>query len=199
MSKLHKVIIIPGLGDNGTRPIELATNHWRRHGLEPYIHLVGWRDGEKSFEPKLKRLLKLVDSFIKTGDRLSLVGTSAGGSAALNVFALRKNRVHRIVNVCGRLRVGPETGFRSFSNQSKTSSSFAESVRCSEKVQKSFSDNDKKRIMTVKAMFGDEFVPPETVTIEGAKNIEIPTIEHMLSISLSLTLFSRVIIDFLKE
>ena len=53
--------------------------------------------------------------------------------------------------------------------------------------------------MTVRAMFGDELVPPETATIKGAHNTKVPIFEHVLSIGMSLTLFSRPLIVFLKN
>lgn len=199
MSKEHKVIVIPGLGDQRTKPLELAVGHWRLQGLESIVHAVGWHDGEDSFEPKLQRLTEMIDRFSQEGDKVSLVGTSAGGSAALNAFIERRDVVHRIINVCGRLRVGPEAGFRSFEAKSKSSQSFAESVKLCEVKQETLSDQDKKKIMTVRAMFGDELVPPETTIVEGAYNTKVPTPEHMFSIGMSLTLFSRPIIVFLKK
>lgn len=192
------VIIIPGLGDRIIKPLELAVAPWRLYGLEPVVYRIGWRDGETSFKPKLQKLLDRINFFSQNGVKVSLVGTSAGGSAALNAFIARKNTIHRVINVCGRLRVGLATGFRSFDYQSKSSLAFAESVKLCEAQQEIISSNDRHKIMTVKAMFGDELVPSETVTIDGAYNIGVPTFEHMFSISMSLTLFSRLLLDFLK-
>ena len=53
--------------------------------------------------------------------------------------------------------------------------------------------------MTVRAMFGDELVPPETATVDGAHNIHVPTGEHMLSIGAALTLYSGPLISFLNK
>ena len=199
MSKEHKVIVIPGLGDHRTKPIELAVNHWRRQGLEPIVHAVGWHDGEDSFEPKLLRLVEMIDGFTEQGDTVPLVGTSAGGSAALNAFIERKDAIHRVINVCGRLKVGPTTGFRSFVSKSKSSPAFAESVKLCEAREKLLSTADRQKIMTVRAMFGDELVPPETTILQGAYNTRVPTPEHVLSISAALTAFSRPLIVFLKQ
>ncbi len=51
--------------------------------------------------------------------------------------------------------------------------------------------------MTVRAMLGDELVPSDTTLLKDAYNIQVPTIEHMLSIAASLTIFSKRLIDFL--
>lgn len=197
MNKEHSVIVIPGLGDE-TRLLQVATNHWKRHGLNTIVHSVGWSDGEPSFEPKLKILVEMIDRLKNKGAVVSLVGTSAGGSAALNAFIERRNVVHRVVNVCGRLRKGPTTGFRSFEAKTASSPSFAESVKLFESREGSLTYLDKQKIMTVRAMFGDELVPADTTILQGALNTRVPSPEHVFSIGMSLTLFSKPVILFLK-
>lgn len=198
MKRTHKVIIVPGLNGE-TDKITLATNHWRRHGLEPVVCSVGWQNGENNFRPKLKKLIDLVDKFSKNGETVSLVGLSAGGSAVLNLFFERKNNVRKVVNICGRLRTGPETGFRSFKARTKSSPAFAQSVKLFESREEKLTENDRKKIMTVRAMFGDELVPPETAIIKGAYNTAVPTPEHIFSIFMALTMFSKPVILFLNN
>ena len=108
MTSKHVVIIIPGLGDE-TRILGWAVGFWRWYGLDPVVYSVGWRDGEYSFRQKLKRLVAMIDEIVNNADRISLIGTSAGGSAAVNAFMERKSKIHRVINICGRLRVGPTT------------------------------------------------------------------------------------------
>ncbi|MCX6794225.1 MAG: hypothetical protein NTY06_03950, partial [Candidatus Gottesmanbacteria bacterium] len=105
--------------------------------------------------------------------------------------------IHRVVNICGRLRVSPTTGFRSFASRTKSSPAFAQSVKLFEKREGDLQAADKKRMMTVRAMFGDELVPSDTATVDGAYNIAIPTTEHVLTIAAALTVFSKPIIKFL--
>lgn len=197
MSKEHKVIIIPGLGDEISK-IQFATNHWRNHGLEPVVHSVGWHDGENDFQPKLERLVELIDQLTDKGDIVSLVGTSAGGSAVLNAFIERKDRIHRVVNVCGRLKAGTQRGFRSFEARTASSPAFAQSIKLCEAQEAFLSEADRQKIMTVRAMFGDELVPADTTILRGAFNTQIPTPEHMFTIGMALTVFSKPIILFLN-
>lgn len=197
----HSIIVIPGLGDHkatGIKMLEIATNHWRNQGLEPIIHSVGWHDGENEFQPKLERLVDLIDELVDKGDKVSIVGTSAGGSAALNAFIERKDTVHKVINVCGRLRKGVLTGARSFGAKTASSPAFAESVKLCEANLDTLTDKDKQKIMTVRAMFGDELVPSDTTVIKGAYNTQVPTPEHILSIGAALTVFSKPVILFLK-
>jgi pimeloyl-ACP methyl ester carboxylesterase len=199
ISKLpkHKVILIPGLGDQ-VKPLKWAVRNWPDQDLEPIVHAIRWHDGETSFKPKLKILVDMIDSLSRQGDRVSLIGTSAGGSAALNAFIERSGKVHKMINVCGRLRTGPVTGFRSFGTKTISSPAFANSIKLCESREKELSNAERKRIMTVRSLFGDELVPGETTVIQGANNRTVPVPEHMLSIVSALTIFSKPLTSFLK-
>lgn len=196
MNREHYVIVIPGLGD-GVKRVKFATNHWRKHGLEPEVQQMDWKDGV-NFKPKLDRLLELVDELAKKG-RVSMVGISAGGSAALNTFMERKNKVHKVVNICGRLREGTYNGIHSFELRTKVSPAFAQSVTLLDSRLGKLTSGEKARIMTIRAGLGDQLVPAETAIIEGASNIAIPTLEHVFSIAMALTIFSKPLIRFLTE
>lgn len=189
MKQTHSVIVIPGLGDNSNY-IKLLTKSWNKCGLDIIAYPIGWNDGTREFQPKLDKLLRLIDKLHAAGEMVSIVGTSAGGSAALNAFVGRKNIIHKVVNVCGRLRVGPESGFWSFVLRTKQSPSFANSVRMFESKESLLTENDRKRIMTIMPLFGDQLVPASTVPIEGALNKKIFMGEHILSIATAMTIYS---------
>jgi hypothetical protein len=194
--KKHRVIVIPGLGD-GVRGMRWATQHWKKHGLEPVILPVGWYDSE-SFASKLERLVEYVDEW--TGNAtISVVGSSAGASAALNLFMEWSECIHRVVSVCGRLRKGTEIGLNSFGRRSKRSVAFAESVAMCEERQSFLSSDDHQRIMTIRAWPFDGIVPGDTSTLPGAKNIRVPVPIHAISIAAALWLFHKPIIQFLTE
>lgn len=197
MSK-HYVIFIPGLGDD-TQKMVLGTNHWRNYGIEPLVHSVGWRDRESDFQTKLNKLLEVIDNLLVQGNDVSLVGTSAGGSAVLNALYERKDKIKKVINVCGRLRTGSETGFRSFKSKTDTSPAFAQSIKLCESHESLWSEQDRQKIMTVRPLLGDELVPADTTTLEGAYNIVIPTGEHMFSIAMAVTLFSKTLVKFIKS
>lgn len=189
MPQTHSVIIIPGLGDN-SKVIKYLEKPWEKFGLNIIPYPIGWNDDSKLFQPKLAKLLRLVDKLHAAGEKISIVGTSAGGSAALNAFVERKNIIHKVVNVCGRLRVGPESGFWSFVLRTKKSPSFADSVRMFESRENLLTQNDRKKIMTVMPLFGDQLVPASTVPIVGAINKKIFMGEHILSIATAMTIYS---------
>ncbi|KKR15457.1 MAG: hypothetical protein UT42_C0001G0014 [Candidatus Falkowbacteria bacterium GW2011_GWA2_39_24] len=198
MPKEHKVIIVQGLGRDASKLVWI-TRFWKKYGLNPIVYSVGWHDTEEGFVPKLNRLLDLIDKLFEEGDIVSLIGTSAGGSAVINAFAKRKQQIASVVNICGRLRVGTHKGIHSFEIRTASSPAFAESVRMCEQEIEQLSSDDKDRIMTVRPLLGDELVPADTVIINGAHNVVIPSGEHVLSIALSLSLLSAEMISFLVK
>lgn len=198
MLKEHRVIFVPGLGDEVNR-MSWAVSHWRKHGLEPLVHSVGWHNEEQEFQPKLESLVKMIDQYAESGDRISLVGCSAGGSAVLNAFFDRKDVVHRVINVCGRLRSGNQQGFRSYEARTASSPPFAQSIKLFESRENLLSKQDRQKVMTVRALFGDELVPADTTVLYGAYNTVIPTPEHVFSIAMALTVFSNPLITFLTK
>ena len=200
MSKkeLHSVILIPGLGDDSKvseLAMKSATHHWKDFGLHVVVHAVFWRNNE-AFEPKLLRVLALIDDLASAGT-VSLVGVSAGASMAFNAFHERKNSVHRAVNVCGRLRTGKHR-LRSLERMAATSIAFKQSVHAFERNEGTLRADERSRLMTIRPFFGDELVPHDTAYLAGAQNRWIYTAEHGLSILLSLRLPGSIV-SFLTE
>lgn len=195
--KSHFVIFIPGLG-NDTRKLEFITRFWAKYGLKPLIYPINWHSQEKNFSHYLTELSKLINDFISKGNNVSVIGCSAGGSAALNAF-YENNKIHKVVNVCGRLKKGSQKGFRSYNTRTKSSSLFAQSVEMCETKINNLSKIDRKRIMTIRPLLGDELVPGNTIIIRGANNILLPTGEHLITIGTALTIFAKKIINFLKN
>jgi len=196
MNLNNHVIIIPGLG-NGVAKHEWASNSWKRFGIIPHVFDTKWKSEENGFQPKLDRALKLVDSLTNKNSRISIVGNSAGSSFALNIFSERKKQISRVVINCGRVRDGDWPWF-TFDQATESSPSFKKSVIRAQKIEKTFTNIDRKKILTLRPLF-DEVVPPFTVPIQGAQNKITPSIEHVISISLNMTLFRRRIIDFILK
>ena len=193
---INHVIVIPGLGNN-VRKHEWIMEGWKKFGIIPHVFDTKWKTEENGFQPKLDRALKLVDSLSNKTSRISIVGNSAGSSFALNIFDNRKKQIHKVIVNCGRVRDGDWPWF-TFDQATKLSPSFKESVLRAQKIEKIFTNIDRKKILTLRPLF-DEVVPSFTVSIPGAKNIIIPSIEHSLSIALNLTLFKKRLISFILK
>ncbi len=191
----HSVLILPGLSDR-TSGIALVTKWWRRYGLQPYVLKVGWHDERTDIRKKLDTIILEIEKFATHG-LISVVGTSAGGSMALNLLCERSDIVNNAVNICGRLRAGHHN-WRALEKMSSTSKLFRDSVLMFEARESSISGNLRSRIMTISAMFGDELVPADTSYLHTGCNIKVPTAEHAFSIGMSLTFFAKPILDFIK-
>ncbi len=189
----HLIIIVGGLGDTGNS-LQKFVFWWKWFGFDLSSFETRWRTDE-IFEQKLKRLDKLVDSVKNKYNRISLVGTSAGGSFVFNYLIKYPHKVYKAVNVCGRVKVGKLTGFRNLLNRAKTSKSFDDSVR---HIDHNIDKTILPRLMNIRPLW-DELVPGDTSYLKGAVNKTIFSIEHLASIFLSLTLFFKVIILFLSE
>lgn len=190
------VVIIPGLGNEIQKHV-WASNLWKKSGIVPHVFDAKWKTEEKGFRKKLDDALKLVDSLIASGKKVSIVGNSAGSSLAINIFGERRGKIHRIVANCGRVRTGDWPWF-TFDQATASSPSFKESVLRSERVISELSVTEKKKILTLRPLF-DEIVPPFTVPIEGATNKIFPSIEHVITIALNMTLLSNRIIKFIRD
>lgn len=195
MKKLH-FIYIPGLGDKN------ILNTWFLRFWELYrisYEVVGmpWYDKSEEFSIKLQRVLDRIDIARKNKKNVVLLGVSAGASAALNAYCQRRNDILAVINVCGRLREGkgvlPTLDFAA-----RKGPAFKESVLRAEKNGKSLTKKDKEKMLTIRPLY-DEIVPSSTVAINGARNIVIPCFEHVFSIGIACTFYSKYIVDFAKR
>jgi len=191
-------IILTGLGGRmGKLMLGLITRPWvKKYGLHPEVYDVEWRNGV-SFERKLKDFCCFIDDCKGKGWDISLIGCSAGGPMAICALAERPDKINKIVTNCSRLFVGPESGFRSFVNMTKTSAAFAQAVRWCQKIIGEMSPEMKKRIMTLTNR-ADELVPSETSYIEGAVNHRLPMMEHIVSIGWALWKY-QPLVAFIKD
>lgn len=195
MSLNNHIIIIPGLGNRVDEHV-WATRSWGEFGIIPHVFDTRWQVEEKGFPEKLGRLLELVDSLSRADSRISIIGNSAGSSLALNLFAKRKRSIDRIIINCGRVREGDWPWF-TFNQATARSPSFKDSVLHSQKNEGTLTPDDRRKILTIRPLF-DEVVPPTTITIPGAINRVIPTIEHSFTIMLTMTILRKQIIDFVR-
>lgn len=193
---MQPVIFVPGLSDATfwATPLQAI---WRKNGFDLHIHTVSWKQKEESFEEKLARLIQKIDVLSKNNTKISLIGTSAGGSFAMNAFALRKTKVHKLITISARLQKGnaiiPSLQLAAFGYPA-----FYQSViTCGENID-NFSKEDKEKMLTIQSLFFDEIVPLTTSRISGIQNMKIPIPFHTPSIIGALTFYRSKIISFLQ-
>lgn len=197
MRTKHIVAIFPGLGDD-VLPIHLATRTWKfLYGLDARVTAVPWLTTEQTFDEKFQTALDRIDAYTQEAETVSIIGVSGSGSLAYNLFCERQKTVHRCILNCARLRVGDnEQDLPTLDLAATGKPDFKESVlRAEANAAKARADHS--RIMTLSPRFGDEMVPVTTMTLPGAYNAEIPTFEHLVSISYSF-LFPQKMVKFLR-
>ena len=193
----NKVFIGPGM--DGIRwGIRFVTRNWQeKYDLNVKVLETTWKDDE-SFDVKFDYALKEIDGAIESGDDVYVVGCSAWGQMAMNIFAERRDEIKGAVNVGGFLRPGNRTGIRNFDRRSRQSIAFKQGVYRFVDIEPTLTEGDRKKILTIRPRFGDELVPPETVLVRGAINKTVPMGEHIAGIATALSLYDPLII-FLKD
>jgi hypothetical protein len=153
-----------------------------------------WGNGE-SFHTKLERLLKLIDDEVSKGQQVSLVGASAGAGAVIHAFAHRKETIHGVICIAGKVNNPDTIGPR----YSRGNSAFVESARNVQfSLDKLDFDIERKRIESRYAIY-DPVVPREDSEIAGAHNHAVPTVGHSITIATQLLFGAPSFIRFLKR
>ena len=192
MPKTHHVIYLPGLGDPRQREQNIIIKIWKVFQINVHYHPLYWTDS-KSFEIKLKEIAALIDNLKNSGYTVSLVGVSAGASAALNTFAMRRDAVNAVVCICGKIN-SPET----ISDKTyQKNPSFKESIASLSDSLGKLDHLDRKKVLSLRPLY-DGVVPISDTYIEGATNTRIPSIGHAISIAYADTIGSYQIAKFIK-
>ncbi len=200
MKPQHHIIYIPGLNDQNTITkffTKLFTLWWSFLGIQTHRYEPHWEDG-RTVEEKLNKAMELANQLFDRGYLVSVIGQSAGGSLAFNLFARSEGKIIGAVNICGRLRAGVNVK-PDLDTSSKFSPAFKQSVLLFEtKLAPKLSDEQKSHMMTIRAI-KDEAVPTSTTPLEGAQNSVFPMIGHMLAGG-SICLFgANKMLDFLNS
>jgi hypothetical protein len=179
----HCIIYFPGVGDDKNGGIQQeAIEKWQKFGLVPYYLPMNWH-GSEPYKARLQKILKLIDKLLREGNQVSLVGASAGASMAMNVYGARKE-INR-----------PETLGDNYKSKNP---SLLPCVKGSARVAAELTKEDKKKMLTIFSFF-DGTVSKADAKITGVKNKTLPVILHPVCIYVSLTLFRRISINFIKS
>ncbi len=193
VSKIHAIVYIPGLGDSRIKGQQTAVNAWKLQAVEPYLFQMNWANGEP-FAPKLDRLLSLIDHLAAEGKTVSLIGASAGASAALNAYAVRKASINGLVSICGKLggveSVHPTTYSRN--------PAFSDSMRLLSASTAALKPETRIRILSTYPI-ADESVPIADTKLLGVHQKRMPVVGHFAGIAYGLTIGSFGAIRFLKR
>lgn len=183
---------IPGLGDNYDGLRRFLLFFWRIYGVKVEHVPMKWYDG-KPYEDKYKRVNATIRNAQALGYTVSVIGESAGGSMAMNLFA-RNESLYRLVSLCGvnsyRTPISPRIFQRG--------PAFKESVSILNDSQTGAIKDRVKRITAITAYY-DPTVPVRSNIIPGARRVTIWSVGHFTTIVLCLSIFSFVVIREVKR
>jgi len=181
---LH-VFYFNGLGSGKTRHREqLAFRYLAKHGIEVTHAPIDWRSDEP-FPVLFERMTKLTQQELKKHGKLILVGSSAGGSLAINILGRLHDKNISAITLCSRLRLAdlPWWDRRSLKRKAYlgtplASQSFFDSVTyCSKTTIPKLTKQDKAQIVIVQ-QWADFVVPRQTMSIEGVQTYGVPALGH---------------------
>lgn len=187
-------IYVPGLGDSRSRGQDKAIASWSKLGIDLAYMPLKWGDGE-DFAPKLNRLTSEIDRLhAQSGDRIVLVGSSAGASAVLNAFAKRKSAIRAVVCICGKINNPSTIGEHIY----KHNPAFKQSMQALPASLKQLTNDDRKLILSVHSLY-DGKVPVADTVIDGTNEMTIHTVGHVLSIAYAFSFGKKRIEKFIRS
>lgn len=186
------VVYVPGLGgENILQYQRQITYDWKSEKRDVLFLETNWRGGE-AYQQKIKRLVADVELHIgNEHERLVLVGSSAGGSMAVNLFNELKVHYENIkcVSISGKLK-RPQLIGQAYR---RPHPALVDSVVATEKVVAELSQTDKQKMLTMGPLF-DEVIALKDMRISGVKHRRIPTLGHVIGIGFALKHMTKAIL-----
>lgn len=189
----HHVIYIPGLGDHRALGQDKIIKLWRLFGLRVHYCPVSWADGQK-FTPKLEKLTHKVKSLTSQGFSVSLVGVSAGASAALNLYMHNKDKIHKVVFIAGKIKDPTNVNPRYFSRNP----AFKDSLYLSDTNYKKLTAQDKQKMIYMHGLV-DGTTPPKNNQVPDIRSKTILAVGHIDAIFKAITFYAPFIARYIKR
>lgn len=196
----YHVLYLNGLTDGHLRRRErLAVRYLAERGIHVTSAQINWRSGE-SFDVLFKRLVKLTQAQLKEHGKVILVGSSAGGSMAVNILARLHDQNLSAITLCSRLRLAELSWWdrrtlerMAYLGTPKASQAFFDSVtHCNNTAAKQLSKADKRRLILVQ-QWADFVVPRQTMSIPGVRIYKVSGLGHGWGIAMGVRRLPKVI------
>lgn len=188
-----RVIYIPGIGDHRPWLQDKIIKIWLLLGLQADFHTVGWARDE-DFQLKLNRLVTKIDELTRNGDKVAIVGVSAGAGAALNAYMVRKDKISAMIYICGKVHGTENINPRYFLDNP----AFKQSNQTSDEAYRRLTEADKKKMLYLYSR-SDKTVGYQLNRMSGVAEKAIPAIGHIPAIYTAILLFFPVIARFIRS
>lgn len=190
-----RVIFVPGLGDRLPPLVHLqreALRTWRALGVRTTMFRVRW-SSDASFQDRLDRLDEMIERYEQRGERVALMGASAGAGAVLAAYARRRSVVAVII-IAGKF-LEPEDIIKPVLLRNAP---FAQSLSTVPKLLEELGPGDRAKILSLRSA-RDGVVDDEDTLLEGAVNETMRVVGHVIAIGYALMFRARRVVRFLRE
>lgn len=193
MKNKHVVIYVPGLGDHRLTMRQRLLSTWRYKNLSIEILPMKWAYDE-SWNNKLSRLLSKIDRLHDDGLTVSVVGESAGATAAVQALQSRDSKVNAVVLLCGKFQQPERVASRLY----QSNPALREAIIRSNNIIGELSQGQKNKILNLHPL-ADPVVPVWETKIPGVKEATMPVIGHITGIGFGITIWSFRIVRFVRS
>ena len=184
----HKIIYIPGLGDGYDPLRKLALRLWTRRDVSVELVPMRWSMGD-SYERAFDRVHRRVVQSQQGGYTVSLIGESAGGAMAINMFATH-DTIHRLITIAGVN--SPKAPVAQHLRD--TAPAFDGALLKLPAALSLVNTTQRRKIINFTAR-ADPTVAPRHSRITGAQHHTVAMIGHLTTIAFCLTFARKKIID----
>jgi pimeloyl-ACP methyl ester carboxylesterase len=181
-------LYIPGVG-NEPKEQEHLPELWGQFGFEVEFAPIDWT--ETNYEERLTDIAERANQLSQLG-RVSLVGASGGGKAALSLFARQPDAIHKIVTI--------STKINPYNLHPDSQAKYPNLVLSSDMLPSDLQQLSvlmRTRILCVHPLTDDVVKPTEAV-LAGAHELTVQAHDHIEGIRRALLMHGRDISEFLS-
>lgn len=189
----HHVIYIPGIDDDTGSVQSRLVSLWRFQGVQPTTFVIAWA-GENNYDVRKLELSQLIKNLSSGGNKVSLVGASAGGCAVLNEYLSEPDKLTSVAMICPKLINADNIGEKIVAQNP----AFKQAMVELQVKLKDLTEPAKFKLVNFISP-SDGLVSYHDSSILGVKEIRLPALKHSFAIVYALTFGSRQLIKELKR
>lgn len=190
-------VYVPGLGSDESLNIQRSIiNRWQSKNKKVLFVNPKWQNGSEDLNSKIQRLLNKIKVEMNSGvEKVCLVGSSAGGSMAINLYDKLKGNADTYCVLISSKLLNPQ---RIGNEYRKLNPFFVESVEKCEKLILVMNNSDKSKILSMIPLY-DGVIPLGDMKISGASSKRLFVLGHTISIGYAILFKKRVIFHWPKS
>ena len=193
MIQHHSIIYVPGLGDTNLTSRQKLLNLWHFRNVSIEICSMKWSMDEP-WHIKLDRLINRIDQLKAEGNVVSLIGESAGASAAMHALRNRHQVLHLVILLCGKSHYPERVSPRLYQRNPALKTSLVGA----DHIVQTLTESEGEKLLNLHPLF-DPVVPVAETKISGVRDSTMPMIGHATSIVFANTLWSWRIVHFVRR